>query len=214
MGLAISVHSYAYALTHSDLESVEYLRKELDTINRVLAENGLPLHEESGTEGPVSMRAHAGSFPYSFVHYLRRAYAHAYINPGQPLTPVAEGKQPTGDPLIEEVMYMFECHLICHSDAEGFYVPIDFGEVLVPQDPSIKLAGGLLGSSVALLRELRYVAPYLGIELENGDLADAAATALNSYDEDHPFQREREVWLALFESARISVANKTLISFG
>ncbi|MEU8901345.1 hypothetical protein [Nocardia sp. NPDC048505] len=215
MGLAISVHSYASALTYADdPEYLEYLREDIDTINRVLADNGLPPHTEAETEGPATMRKHAGSFPYSFVHYLRRAYAHAYTHPGQPLTPLAEGRQPTEDPLLEEVMYGFESHLICHSDAEGYYVPIDFDQVLVPEDPGIKLAGGLLGSSVALLRELIYLAPHIGIELEDGNLTDAAAAALHRYDEDHPFQREREIWLALFESARVSVANRTLISFG
>ncbi|HEY2308559.1 MAG TPA: hypothetical protein VGI05_22025 [Streptosporangiaceae bacterium] len=40
-------------------------------------------------------------------------------------------------------------HLIHHSDCEGYYVPVDFGQVIVDE----RLAGGYLGSSVRLLAE-------------------------------------------------------------
>ncbi|MGX1811341.1 hypothetical protein ACWIGI_36935 [Nocardia sp. NPDC055321] len=213
MGLAISVHSYAYTLT-SDPEYADDLREDLVAINRVLAENGLAAHEEPGTEGPAVRRSHMNSFPYSFLHYLRRAYAHAHSNPGEPLTPVADGDDPARDELVEDLLYMFDCHLICHSDAEGCYVPIDFDHVLAPDAADIKLPGGILGSSVALLRELTFLAPYLGIELRDSVLTDDVADRVARTGEDDPFAREREVWLTLFESARVSVANNTLITFG
>ncbi|MEU0543279.1 hypothetical protein ABZ319_25740 [Nocardia sp. NPDC005978] len=214
MGLAISVHSYAYALSEGDLEYAEDLRRDLAAINRVLAENDLPAHEEPETRGAATGREHMGSFPYSFLHYLRRAYAHAYTNPSEPLTPVAAGEPPTEDELVDDLLYMFDCHLISHSDAEGCYVPIDFDHVLAAEAADIALPGGILGSSVALLRELTYLAPYLGIELRDGVLTDEVAATMARTEDDDPFAREREVWLTLFESARVSVANNTLISFG
>lgn len=41
------------------------------------------------------------SVPYSFPHLPRRAFAHAYEDPDQPLTPLAESE----DPLVDEAEY-------------------------------------------------------------------------------------------------------------
>ncbi|QIS14870.1 hypothetical protein [Nocardia arthritidis] len=209
MGLAIGTHELADLLAEEYPEEVEEYQADLDTINLLLAGEGLPQHDEPRVHGPAKPREHLGSFPYSFLHYLRRAYAHAYENPDRPLAPVADGEHPADDRLVEGLQYIFETHLICHSDAEGYYVPIDFEVVLADED----LTGGMVGSSVALLRELIFVAPYLGIELHDGELTDAAAAAVNETPVDHPFERERIVWLALFENARVSVANGTMITF-
>ncbi|WP_225724595.1 MULTISPECIES: hypothetical protein [unclassified Nocardia] len=208
MGLAIGTHELADLLDEYP-EGVEEYRADLDAINLLLAGEGLPRHDEPRVHGPVKPRGHMDSFPYSYLHYLRRAYAHAYRNPDRPLTPVADGKKPMDDPVVEMLEDLFESHLICHSDAEGYYVPIDFEEVLADED----LTGGMVGSSVALLRELIFVAPYLGIELQDGELTDATAAAVNETPVDHPLERERIVWLALFENARVSVANGTMITF-
>ncbi|MFE3193517.1 hypothetical protein ACFXHA_31255 [Nocardia sp. NPDC059240] len=209
MGLGVTTHALAYAIANGE----EDFESDLDVINKLLIDNGLPAHEEPQGYGAATARAHVSSFPYSMVHYLRRAYAHALTNPGQPVTPVPESERAAGDPLVDEVSCLFDCHLICHSDCEGYYVPIDFEDVLFA-DEEDGLPGGMLGSSSRLMRELVYVAPYLGITLVDDQLPDTDATALfEAEDEDNPLWRERLVWLTLFENARVSLANNTLITF-
>ncbi|MRH88176.1 hypothetical protein GFY24_12100 [Nocardia sp. SYP-A9097] len=211
MGLAVATHVFADAL-NDDGEYADELREHLRAINELLAAEGLPPHDEATARGPVTARNQLGGVPYSFVHYLRRAYAHAREQPGQALTPVAAGEDPTDDPVVDRLTYMFESHLLCHSDCEGYYVPIDFDEVLYP-DEALGIPGGMVGSSAVLLRELVYVAPYLGITLTEGELSDAEIAAIHAGDDEHPLYRERETWLVLFEEARVSMANKTLITF-
>lgn len=220
MGLAVATHVFAGALgdgndPENDPEYLDHLRDQLRAINDLLAGEGLPPHHEATTRGPATARDQLGGVPYSFVHYLRRAYARAHENPDEPLTPVAEGEHPADDPAVEHLAYMFESHLLCHSDCDGYYVPVDFDEVLFPDD-ELGLPGGMIGSSQALVRELVYTAPYLGIRLVDGELTDAEIGRIyeeHGDDDEHPLYRERETWLLFYEAARISVANSTIITF-
>lgn len=215
MGLAVATHVYADALkSDDDAERLAELREQLRAINELLAGEGVSPHEEATERGVVIARGRMGGVPYSFVHYLRRAYARAVEMPQEVLAPVAAGEDPTADPAVESLSYMFESHLLCHSDCEGYYVPVDFDEVLFPDD-SLGLPGGMVGSSAALLRELVYVAPYLGITLVDGELGDAEIERIHLAleDEEDPLYRERETWLLFYEAARVSVANRTLITF-
>jgi hypothetical protein len=96
---------------------------------------------------------------------LRRAIAYQLNE--VPLTPAP--RNPDKDEVLEEEYYLFRSHLICHSDNEGFYLPIDFDEPLYA-DESLRVPGGIVGSSFAAMRELRAVAPLLHIELLAGAL--------------------------------------------
>ncbi|MET9489459.1 hypothetical protein [Nocardia sp. NPDC006630] len=214
MGLAVATHVLADALKDGDdPEHLEYLREQFAAINDLLAGEGLPAHTESEVRGAASMRSRLGGVPYSFVHYLRRAYARAHEKPDEALTPVAADENPADDPAVDQLTYMFESHLLCHSDCEGYYVPVDFTEVLFPEDDS-GLPGGMVGSSNALLRELVYVAPYLGITLIDGELSQTEIDRLcEEFDDDSPLYREKETWLLLFEAARVSIENRTVITF-
>ncbi|WP_067537225.1 hypothetical protein [Nocardia crassostreae] len=216
MGLALATHTLAYVLQNGDYpDEVDELRDQLRAINDLLLVEGLSPHHEPTTRGPATSRDTVGSVPYSFVHYLRRAYARACEYPDQPLTPVADGEDPSEDDAVESVSSMFESHLLCHSDCEGFYVPVDFDVVLYPE-PDIDIPGDMLGSSQGLLRELEYVAPYLGITLVDDELPDdeiaRISAELNAVDE-HPFFRELHTWLLFYETARVSIANNTIITF-
>jgi hypothetical protein len=54
-------------------------------------------------------------------------------------------------------------HLLCHSDAGGYYVPVDFGDPLfLPEEAEVRGAG-MVGSSQGLLAELAGIASPLGI---------------------------------------------------
>ena len=121
-----------------------------------------------------------------------------------------EGSKPTDDPIVEEEYQNMTSHLLCHSDAEGFYAPIDFQDVIADD----RLVGGLLGSSFRLRDELIEIAPALGISLQNGQLSDEEADAVNAGTEDGmPLSIEKMAWIALYEAARLSIQHKTAICF-
>jgi hypothetical protein len=72
----------------------------------------------------------------------------------------------------------------------------------------------MLGSSCRLLEELVFVAPALGIHLDNGKLSDEEAERIDALiEEDGGLYREYVSWLLLYESARLSIAHKTAIVF-
>ena len=213
MGLAVCVGMLA-ELLEDDPEGAEAFEEDLAEANRVLAAAGLPQHAEP--RGPLELdsRASIDGFPYSFIHYLRRAYAHRVTTPGWMATPLPEDTDPTEDETLEDVASTFESHLLCHSDAEGFYVPVDFEEVIFAEEDEADLPGGMLGSSYRLLEELVLVAPALGIALTDGELSDEEAARLgDGMGEDEGLYREIESWLLLYESARLSIAHKTAIVF-
>lgn len=215
MGLAISTHLLA-DLRHGDPEGEAWIRGMLQGVQEVLAENGLPTWEEPEDfprEGTPRVRAHVGSFPYSYLHYLRRAYALLRERPGQPLTPTEELTD-ADDLIIADASTLFDSHLLCHSDAEGLYVPVDIGDPLFELDTPRVPGGGMLGSCVGLLRELRLVAPALGISLDaDGQLSDQEAQALARVEDSDPFRREKIVFLALWENARVSLAHHSALIF-
>lgn len=227
MGLAVCVGMLA-ELLEDDPESAEGFEEELAEVNCVLAAAGLPPHTEP--RGPLDLdsRASIDGFPYSFIHYLRRAYAHRVLSPDWMATPLADDVDPTADPKIQALLDGCESHLLCHSDAEGFYVPVDFDEVLFDGDGGDEeeaegdadieepagLPGGMLGSSQRLLEELVFVAPALGIRLDDGRLSDEEAERIDALiDEDDGLYREYVSWLLLYESARLSIEHRTAIVF-
>jgi hypothetical protein len=217
MGLSIGVGLIPY-LRREDPEGLVWLRAELVEVNRVLRCNGLPPHEEPEDLPLLRSRSTGVGQPYGMLHYLRRAVAHA-LRGQQQLTPLAPGEDdPTTDDNYDAVLFSFSSHVICHSDCEGFYVPIDFPEPLyddLPDSDPHCIAGGILGSSQGAMRELVAVAPLIGIELENGDLSERQIEQLNREEPDeHPFSTERYVWFRFYEAARMSVQYTTAIVFG
>lgn len=215
MGLAISVGTLADFL-QNDPEGAEWFEGDFEIVNGVLASAGLPPHAEPRELPPLDSRASLDGFPYSFIHYLRRAYAHSVVSPGWTATPMEEGADPSEDPAVQAALDIAESHLICHSDAEGFYVPVEFDEVLFSEaeDEAEALTGGMLGSSYRLRDELVQVAPVLGIALADGQLSDEEAARIDALGEtDEGLYREYASWLLLYEMARLSIAHKTAIVF-
>jgi hypothetical protein len=211
MGLAISVGILADVL-ENDPEDADWVREELEQVNLVLSERGLPAHVEPESLPSLNTRDAMDSFPYSFLHYLRRFYAHVKADSSWQPTPILENQDPIDDdPFYKEFEIDCNSHLLCHSDAEGYYVPIDFDEVIIDE----RIPGEMLGSSVRLMDELIEVAPFLNIPLTNGYLTDENAEFLAQEEEDSsPFWIERLVWFALYENARLSLEHKTAIHFG
>jgi hypothetical protein len=212
MGLSICIGVLA-DLGEDDPESAEYFERGMAAANRLLEEAGHPPHVES-REAPPPGRSDLDGFPYSFIHYLRRAYAHNVAEPGWRATPLPEGADPTDDEVLQAEGETFSSHLICHSDAEGYYVPVDFPDVLFAPEGEEDLPGFMLGSSQRLLGELVAVAPALGITLLNGQLGDAEAARINQLaEQEDGLSRELIAWIALYEAARLSIAHRTAIVF-
>ncbi|MCL2585230.1 MAG: hypothetical protein FWE35_22535 [Streptosporangiales bacterium] len=102
---------------------------------------------------------------YRGVHTLRRVAVHLAATGALP-PPLRHASEATGDRLLKQAYASgpphsagpFD-HLVWHSDCDGYYVPVDFEQVIA--DDSI--AGGYLGSSVRLLAETRRIAGVLGL---------------------------------------------------
>jgi hypothetical protein len=212
MGLSVSVGVLAWCIREGYAEEAEGYREDFRGINHVLAAHGLPPHIEPEELPPFEDLARFVGMPYSWLHYLRRAIAYARQAPDE-FRPVAEGEDPSQDPRVDhELSVSLDSHLICHSDCEGYYIPIDFPEPLYDDYDSV--AGGILGSSHQAMRELIQVAPLLGIRLRDGQLDDRATDEINEEDYDRPYAIERKVWLLLFERLRISIEYRTAVVFG
>jgi hypothetical protein len=208
MSLAIAV-----GVLSGPSDSAEYHREQFRHVNRVLAENGLPPHVEPETLPDFPYRGQLISFPYAWTPYLYRAVAYARRAPAE-FRPVREGENPGKDKRVDAELYTFaESHLICHSDTQGYFVPIDFPDVLADQEG--RLPGRILGSSQQALAELVRTAPLLGIALKDGELTDEAAAIIAKVpDESHPYWIERKVWLSMFEAFRLSVAHGCAVVYG
>lgn len=213
MGLAIGVGDLADAIKN-DPEAADCFKEEFATLNEVLKAENLPVHDEPTELPQISSRSDYDGFPYSFMHYLRRFYARSINNADWIPIPVKEGEEPAEDEVLDEQASMCESHLLCHSDCEGYYLPLDFDDVLISDDHEIP--GGLLCSSYQLMKELIAIAPKLGIKIVDGKLSDVEASTINQEvsEQKGGFWIEKLVWLSLFEAARLSIEYKSAIHFG
>ena len=114
---------------------------------------------------------------------------------------------PDVDPLLAREADHADSHLCCHADAEGYYLPRPLPALLADD------AGGLIGSAVALLDELRAVAPLLDIPVTDAGVTSAVAYSLLEADALDPLRGERIAWGALWATATASVASGALLVF-
>jgi hypothetical protein len=129
MGLGVSVGTLAWLKT-ADTEGYEWHSKQLAVVNTVLTANNLAPHHEPDELPELQSHASLDGFPYSFLHYLRRIYANVSQNPQWVPVELTDGQDPSADPAIDRELFVrMSSHLVCHSDAEGYYVPIDFADV-------------------------------------------------------------------------------------
>ena len=197
---------------NEDPESVELFAEQLDAVNKLLTNNRLPKHTEPRSLPPLDDRCGILGYPYSFLHYLRRAYAHRELKPNWVAEPLRESVKPTDDATLIEAQREAKSHLLSHSDCEGFYIPLDFKHVLFDRGEGVP--GEMVGSTHRLRDELVMVAPALGIPLKNGLLADKIAAEINQDSESQTgCWRERLVWLSLFEAAHLSIEHHAAICF-
>ena len=192
-----------------DPDAQASLRERFIAVNDVLRAAGLPEHEEPAELPPYPYRSELDSIGWDWLHCLRRL--HALVLQGIEPTPAPEDYPPRElDPLLDRELTVYQrSHLIVHSDAQGWYVPIDFPDVLYGDVP-----GRIMGSSQRLLAELRTLAGPLEIALRpDGSLDDATVARLNAVTDSDPWWREKFAWLHLFEAAWLSVDLGTAIRY-
>jgi hypothetical protein len=196
-------------MTSEDEEGRSWFLEDLAQINKVLEEAGLPPHVEPETLPEYTFRVEMNHLGTSWLHHLRRLQAHVLQDASWKHQPCTDEDEPWADKAIDDELCVYmRSHLIVHADTEGYYVPIDFEDVLYDAP------GAMLGSSQRLLAELRQLAPYLGITLDaHGNLSDAEAWRVAPCEESDPAHREKAAWLLLFECARLSVELGTLLAF-
>ena len=213
MSLAVEVGLLA-DLVQNDEEGAEWFRDTLEQVNCVLREQGLAEHREPEKLPRPESRCPIGSYPYSFLHHLRRVYARCLVDPLWSPQPAAPGEDPAEDDVVDRESNMFTSHLLCHSDCEGLYLPIDFQDIIIDDKQQERIPGGLLGSSYRLHEELVQLAPRLGIGLENGSLSDGEVSRLTKeIDGQQHLWIEILVWFSLFEAACLSIRHQSAICF-
>ncbi|KAI9028396.1 hypothetical protein DFJ74DRAFT_489871 [Hyaloraphidium curvatum] len=222
MGLAVEVGLLAHFAGGSDPEALEHYRGQFARLRAAVEAAGVSGYCEPESIPPKPSGNNLGpsdrlssSFPYSFLQYLRRAYALLVSElPVVPATDPAVLKHDAG--VVDDAASMLSSHLLCHSDCEGYYVPVDLPDPLFLVPDSGVAGAGIVGSSPRLLQELRALAPSLGIRLgEGGQLppAEEDRVAMLAEDDADPWHRELTAWTALFRAAGESVRTGAAIVF-
>ena len=168
MGLTLCV-GITSEVREGDPEYLEYFDRQVEAINSVLDSFGLPEYREP-FDIEEERTFECDMYGYSGLHYLRRLAAHLALK-GE--LPPPGDETAASDSVLEDYYKIFDAsfaqgkaagmpfqHLIVHGDAEGYYLPVEFEEVLIP-DASLEIAGGMIGSSQMLLRECRELAEAL-----------------------------------------------------
>ncbi|MEQ1672373.1 MAG: hypothetical protein ABL893_16090 [Hyphomicrobium sp.] len=151
MGLSLEV-GILPDLAEADEEGYQYYKEQFQLANKALSDAGAPKHIEPEEVEGIFNCDMAG---YSPLHSLRRLGAYIALERPAPSPGTLDAYK---DPLFEEYHQRFlssEClkfqHLIMHSDAEGFYIPVEFERVINAEE--LLLAGGYLGSTQRLRAE-------------------------------------------------------------
>ena len=210
--------------------SSEIYRGGFASVNAALRAAGLPEHREA-SRGGRDLPLEIDMYGYSTIHHLRWVALH--ILRGRPI-PHAERDDVMDDPLMTDYYegegYAAELspaqrspghaspwgfrHLLLHSDAEGYYLPQPFDEVLIPAE-RLKVPGGMIGSSPRLRDECAALARHMALPLETDP--EIAADLMAEGGGDEGWQRLASAayaCLQLHRAADVSVKYGAAIIFG
>lgn len=222
MGLGAEVGILA-DLRENDEEGYEDLLQQFTAVNEALRAEGLPAHREPDDIGDENVWfCEIGS--YETIHHLRRLAAYLWAGRGLPQPGAVTSESDAalmGDcyaMLFDDNSPYRAAHLIFHSDAEGFYLPVPFRDVIYPED-DLGIAGGMIGSSPMLMEECQHIAAVLELPLDDGlvwkgeaDWVPPEDTAQgNRVWAKYPSE-SRTCWL-LHNACRVSIASGCAISF-
>jgi len=192
VGLSLSV-GYLADVSAGDSDASSRVSDDFERLNGALIAAGCKPHREPAVLDP-SLQFSCDMWGYSGLHNLRRIAAHAAF--GLPLPDPVAGdaandfvlkryyREVTRSPNLMSRLFRFRRgsalgyqHLIVHSDAEGYYVPQNFAEIIFPDD-SLKIPGGMIGSVLRLHEECRAMSQLLeipdGLDPESDDVLNAA----------------------------------------
>ncbi|MDO6675026.1 hypothetical protein Q4517_05640 [Tenacibaculum sp. 1_MG-2023] len=209
MGLYVTSGALA-SFKEIDEEAFEHYTSVFKNINKLLELDGITPYKEP--EELESKPLEVGGFPYEYIHHLRRFYAYCAEYEDWIPTPFSPDAYPSEDSLVEDHTSLLTCHLLCHSDSDGFYVPVKFVDIVFATD-DIPVQGTIIGSSYSLLNELKYIANKLNIQLDEEGKIVNINEVNKSINEENDFWREKLVWCKLFEVANHSIRNKAAIIF-
>jgi hypothetical protein len=184
MGLSITVGALA-DLLEEDPEGAVMLRSELEVVNFALRDSWVGEHVE-----PQSIQVwSADGYGYSGLHALREVAGLVWLGQDIPCDEILDGQQGHAEQALSDayVQYLEPqqqigwlgrilgrspqerrsppfTHLVMHSDAAGFYVPLDFPDPVMP----LKMDGESdhiwpVGSVQRLQLELTELAQVLGL---------------------------------------------------
>jgi hypothetical protein len=238
LGLNIRVGVLA---SNEDEDDTEYFVEQLELVNEALADNGLGEFREPKSV-PADKLCDFDLGPYSWLHQLRRFAAHMDLR-GE--APEPGDEHAAEDPMLARYFTLAKRHnrpepgfvrrasgaakpadetepkltfdhLILHSDAEGYYVPIAFPKVLYPSKDDI--AGAMIGSSQALAEECRRIARALEIPSHLHPESNELLEAIESQGEGDTMWKKYAIesftCVRLLHAAEASVAAKSAIVFG
>lgn len=182
-----------------DEEAVADFEEQFSEVNRLLRAKGLPEHHEPRTPA-VDQHWSCDMIGYSGLHYLRRLAAHLWAE--NKLPPPGDHSA-ANDPLLTRYYVSmgqstasglgrlfgrgkplgprFD-HLIRHSDAEGYYLPQPFDDVLYDHEGT-GVAGGIIGSMPRLLAECEQLAQVLEFPLDLDPESEEVYEAVESQGE-------------------------------
>lgn len=129
-------------LNNTDEEGYASYLEEFQNLSNVLRSEGLGEHIEPNELDQIFS---CDMLSYTGIHYLRRIAV--YLALGKPTAAPGNRETYRSVALNEEYYESFNAgkdmkyqHLLMHSDANGFYVPIDFKRVMTT--PTLRLSGG------------------------------------------------------------------------
>lgn len=209
MGLYITSGALA-SFKEMDEEAFKHYSSVFKDVNKLLELNGLTPYEEPTELEGGSLEL--GGFSYDFIHHLRRFYAYCAEYEDWTPIPFSPNSKPSEDSIIDDYASDLTCHLICHSDCTGFYVPVDFIDIVFDND-EIPIDGAMIGSSYTLFKELKFIANKLNIQLDEDDTIVNIEAVNKSINAEEDFWKEKLVWCELFKAAKHSIHNKAAIVF-
>ena len=239
MGLTLVVGVLAEMKGLGEDEGLRNYQAQFAIVNRALQASGLPEHHEPvdlGDLEPIDM----DMYGYSGLHYLRRIAAHFWVGNQLPPPGDRETVGANKDPVVTRYYsaldqtpptarpklfrkarpdvsptQVFE-HLMNHSDAEGFYVPIKFDRVIVDKW-RLGIAGGTVGSTLKLMEDCETLARALHLPLEMNPESEELWEATQHQGEGETqwkrYGVESFTCSRLFHACKASIARGAAITF-